>query len=347
AMADDEVEKVTELPAGEGVPRPPVRRRRLALGFLTSAARAPAPDKGPSSTSAAIWNESAWSWLAEDFVQTTSEPLEACFNLLCHDDSAGAAAAEGSFTAKLRGVATVPTHRAELSLVFAELSLIRAALEDPDTQAMLLLSGSCLPLLRLSELYTACLEGECYGKSILKYHFMKGGQQRVLGVPLGALQWKLWHRRELQQLAALEEANLRRRWEPLEATMQRYGLAPDEVVLVNELREELLKSDPTCKDPFALCCIRRATTYTEWEAKVDKHSGPPRARIFPEIPEKAWPTNADCGEVARDIQSRDSPTPLLCRKIYLGLEALQSWKKRLTGGAAEAQSATAICLAED
>ncbi|CAE7857578.1 unnamed protein product, partial [Symbiodinium microadriaticum] len=99
---------------------------------------------------------------------------------------------------------------------------------DPSTEALVLLSGSCLPLQRLHELYDIFLEGYCQGRSVLKYHFMKGGQQRVLGVPLGALQWKLWHRRELQILAALDEAELRRRWEPLEATMQRYGLAPDE-----------------------------------------------------------------------------------------------------------------------
>ncbi|CAE7669118.1 unnamed protein product, partial [Symbiodinium sp. CCMP2456] len=255
-----------------------------------------------------------------DFCRSVGQPLEASFNLLRHDDSAEDPT-PGSFLARARHVPSWPTRRAELSLVLAELRLVRAALEDPSTEALVLLSGSCLPLQRLHELYDIFLEGYCQGRSVLKYHFMKGGQQRVLGVPLGALQWKLWHRRELQLLAALDEAELRRRWEPLEATMQRYGLAPDEVVLVNELREELLKANPTAQDPLSECCIRRAITYTEWETQADRNAGPPRARAFQEIPEKAW-----CDAI-RAEQTRSFP--LLCRKVHLSPRALQLWQERL------------------
>eukprot|EP00439_Symbiodinium_sp_Y106_P036385 s1176_g4.t1 len=269
------------------------------------------------------------------------------FNLLRHDDSAEDPN-PGSFLAHARHVPSLPTRRAELSLVLAELRLVRAALEDPSTEALVLLSGSCLPLQRLHELYDIFLEGYCQGRSVLKYHFMKGGQQRVLGVPLGALQWKLWHRRELQILAALDEAELRRRWEPLEArslvlscraTMQRYGLAPDEVVLVNELREELLKANPTAQDPLSECCIRRAITYTEWEAQADRKTGPPRARVFEEIPEKAW-----CDAIQAE-QTRSFP--LLCRKVHLSPRALELWQERLLQGVSQDVSAPVTAAAAE
>lgn len=302
---------------------------RLALAFLTSATRAGPPESSPF-VGRALWNEEAWQWLAADF-EGGGQTLESVFSLLHHGDSTGpgtqrrdAGLADG-FLAKARQVESVSTCRACMSLVSAELRLIRAALEEPSCQAMLLLSGSCLPLVRLSDLQQALLQ-HSKGRSIVKYHFMRGGQQRLLGVPLGALQWKLWQRPELERLARLDESELARRWGSLEATMQRYHLAPDEVVLINELREQFLLESPDTKDPLAPRCDRQVVTYTEWEEQVGKSSGPPRSRVFRAVPEKAY-----------------EGTALLCRKVLLDSpDALDEWRQKLLsrGQRADSQQAS-------
>lgn len=286
------------------LPHLAVPERRVGLCFLTSTARAAAPSlccRMP------LWSDACWQRLADDFEQRTGCLLEAAFCLLRHDDSSGTSEGEfDGFLSRAAAVPPVPTQRASLSLVLAELQLVRAAL-DAGCETLLILSGSCLPLVRLDQLHRALLAAE---RSVLQYHFMRGGQQRLLRVPYGSLQWKVWHRREAQVLAALSLPELEQRWGPLEAMMQRYHLAPDEVVLVNELHERA--------GPLDLRCERRPVTYTEWEAHGGSR-GPPHARTFTRIPEAAWEARA------RGV--------LLCRKVLLQEEAeVHGWWQRLCEG---------------
>ncbi|CAE7943912.1 DNAJ1, partial [Symbiodinium sp. KB8] len=77
-VLDLQAEADSEDPHGQGIPPAPARCRRLALGFLTSARHAPPPIDGPGPlSSAAVWSEAAWSWLAEDFCRSVGQPLEA------------------------------------------------------------------------------------------------------------------------------------------------------------------------------------------------------------------------------------------------------------------------------
>eukprot|EP00439_Symbiodinium_sp_Y106_P019176 s1176_g2.t1 len=72
-----------EDPSGQGIPAAPARCRRLAFGFLTSARHAPPPGDGPGAvSSAALWSEAAWAWLAEDFCRSVGQPLEVLRKLL-------------------------------------------------------------------------------------------------------------------------------------------------------------------------------------------------------------------------------------------------------------------------
>eukprot|EP00927_Polykrikos_kofoidii_P040133 TRINITY_DN34359_c0_g2_i1.p1 TRINITY_DN34359_c0_g2~~TRINITY_DN34359_c0_g2_i1.p1 ORF type:complete len:1252 (+),score=207.91 TRINITY_DN34359_c0_g2_i1:350-3757(+) len=272
---------------------------RVALLFLTSAQRASAP----TAEGEALWNLAAWQELVEDFEQRRCR-FGAAFQLFRHDDSAAVVAAPSppaeTILSRAQLVTTVPTKRAGLSLVVAELRLIRAALAA-GCDRFLLLSGSCLPLMRLDALHEALVATD---KSWLQYHFMKGGQQRQLGVPLGALQWKIWHRREAEVLARIDESDLVKRWAALEATMCRSNVAPDEVVLVNELQERV--------GPLESCCERRAVTFCEWAAD-EKAEGPLRARVFSEVPAAAWEARA-----------------LACRKLALDEAGLRAWRESLT-----------------
>lgn len=146
---------------------------------------------------------------------------------------------------------------------------------------------------------------------------MRGGQQRVLGVPYGTLQWKVWHRQQAELLAGLEDSELEARWRPLEAKMQRYNLAPDEVVLANELHERA--------GPLDACCCRCAVTYNEWEERSAREATaartPRRAKSFQAVPEAAWAARAAAGA---------GFGALLCRKIALDRHyALEDWRQRL------------------
>lgn len=109
--------------------------------------------------------------------------MEATFRVLRHDDSATTFDSD-SFLSRAASVSAVPSARASLSLVLAELRLLKAALAA-GCEAILLLSGACLPLVCLDTLNRAVLSKD---KSVLQYHFMKGSQQRAIGVPYGALQ---------------------------------------------------------------------------------------------------------------------------------------------------------------
>jgi len=295
-------------------PRPPVpqvdgpvplsgRSGRVALCFLTSA-------RAADVDGSVLWNDVAWQWLAQDFEARSSQALETAFCVLRHDDSSEAAPPPGGFLACASSVEPVPggTRRAGLSLVFAELRLLRAALAA-GCEFALLLSGSCLPLCPLDALRDELLRTD---RSVLQYHFCKGGHQRLFGIEYGALQWKAWHRQELEVLAALEEAQLTERWGPHEEALRKYNLAPDEVALVEALRGQ--------RAPLEERCERRPTTYVEWEEPGD---GPRHARTFPEgVPEAAWQARAERGV-------------LLCRKVSaLGQESLGAWKRRLQGQSA-------------
>jgi len=269
---------------------------QIAICFMTSA-RALAPTSG----SRPLWNDAAWMWLAKDFEKRQETPFDDAFRILWHDDTSETPT---DFLKRGRRVPSVSTERASLSLVLAELQLLRAAVEA-GVEAALLVSGSCLPLVSFSVLQSCILQLD---KSVLQYHFMRGGQQRALGVPYGALQWKVWRRRELEILASLSEEDLCRRWLPLEDAMRRNNLAPDEVVFVNELHERVGVDG---------CCDRRAVTYTEWMDRAPDEEGPVRARSFQFVPEAAW-------------QAR-SAGALLCRKVVLDEPALSEWCQRLAG----------------
>lgn len=120
---------------------------------------------------------------------------------------------------------------------------------------------------------------------------------------------KLWRRREAELLAQLDEEHLKARWRPLESAMLKCNLAPDEVVLVNELYERA--------GPLDAYCERRSVTYCEWEERGDEPSNDPlHARAFGLVPEAAWSAREDGA--------------LLCRKVALrSPEAVQGWRGRL------------------
>eukprot|EP00928_Gymnodinium_smaydae_P020593 TRINITY_DN17960_c0_g1_i1.p1 TRINITY_DN17960_c0_g1~~TRINITY_DN17960_c0_g1_i1.p1 ORF type:complete len:412 (+),score=98.39 TRINITY_DN17960_c0_g1_i1:397-1632(+) len=311
----------------------------VALSFLTSSRAAASPSEGVGDavdgicrqrgTGAVLWNDEAWKLLVKDFEKRTGRALDSAFKVFRHDDSACDGIAKDSEVNLLASVAAIPdaeffdratlvppveTARAGLSLVFAELRLLRAA-RSAGCEYALVLSGSCLPLCRLDELHQHLLGA---GGSILQYHFCRGGQQRLLGVPYGSLQWKAWHARDIQLLCELDEAELRTRWSSLEAAMRRVNLAPDEVVLVNELFERGGSLEQRG-------CQRRAVTFCEWETAASSRPteasgerGPCRARTFDEgVPEVAW-------------QARAQKGALLCRKIApMSQSALVDWASRL------------------
>jgi len=278
-------------------------RPRVALCFLTSAVRAPVPNEENDITGTGLWNEVAWKWLAEDCEKRTGVPLESMFAIFRHDDSIGEREPVDSFLSRATSVPCVPTTRASLSLVLAELRLLRAALVD-GCDMVLILSGSCLPLVRLSALHSSLVG---IGRSVLQYHFMRGGQQRSLGVPYGSLQWKVWRNREARILGGIDEKYLCRRWAPLEENMCRQNLAADEVVLVNELHERAGALENICE--------RRPITYTQWEERASNTDGPVHACTFDVVPDAAWRARAN--------------GTLLCRKIALRGDAVDGWRERL------------------
>jgi len=291
---------VVDIPSTLSLRNP---RPRVALCFLTSALRAPVPNVENNMTGTGLWNEVAWKWLAEDCEKTTGVALESMFSIFRHDDSIGERVHVDSFLSRATSVPCVPTTRASLSLVLAELRLLRAALAD-GCDMVLILSGSCLPLVRLSALHSALVG---IGRSVLQYHFMRGGQQRSLGVPYGSLQWKVWRNREARILGGIDEKYLCRRWAALEENMCRQNLAADEVVLVNELHERAGALENICE--------RRPITYTQWEERRSDTDGPVHACTFDVVPDAAW-------------RARATGT-LLCRKIALRGDAVDGWRERL------------------
>lgn len=315
---------------------------RVALCFLTSARSTCTREMAPGSLG--LWNDAAWQWLARDFEDQSGRRFEECFCVLRHDDTVAAGTAlasapAGDFLRLATRVRSVPTARATTSLVLAELSLIRAAL-DAGCDSAVLLSESCLPLRRLATLRQRLLQG---GRSVAFFHFLRGGYQRLFGIRYGASQWKAWHRPEMALLASLGDDAILARWRPLEAGLSKYNLAPDEVALVNEIHER--GGDPSVGSLEARC-DRRATTYVEWEEPGMVDDGPRHARVFKSgVPEAAWSAR-DAGvgtviaagtaraKVVASANGADAATygggwPMFCRKVAPLGAGLEAWKARL------------------
>lgn len=239
---------------------------RIALAFLTSGS---------------IVNDEAWCRLIEECPEFSSN-----FVVLRHDDKDASMGGFWEQSGAIR-VDPVPTARGTVSLVEAERRLLEVALEQ-GAGRIVLLSGHCLPLRTLDQVREAILAGG----SFWQYHFAQSGFQRLFDIAYGALQWKVYHRREAELVVQLPKSEMSR-FDSMAVEMSRYNLAPDEALITNYL------STVTNIDTNV---VRKTPTYCEWG---DSEDGLRHARSFTAVPEAAWQ------------EAKISPFLLFVRKVEL------------------------------